>query len=193
MHKKTVAISVIALLLLLSLGSTVSFGQGLGHTDSGSSHLKLGDLAPDFTLHDQDDKLVSLHDFRGKTVVVVFYVFSFSPTANREVAALSRQAEKLDGKVHVLAISVDSVAVNHAFADAVGLRIPLLSDRDMKIGSLYGIYSPHFGMTAAAYKEALANWVIDPSGRIVAEEKGEAALNPTPLLEKFSNVGSSPN
>lgn len=41
-------------------------------------NLKVGDTAPDFTLRDQSGKDVSLHDFRGKTVVLAFYVFAFS-------------------------------------------------------------------------------------------------------------------
>jgi cytochrome oxidase Cu insertion factor (SCO1/SenC/PrrC family) len=40
--------------------------------------LKVGDSAPDFTLRDQNGKEVSLKDFRGKTVVVAFYVFAFT-------------------------------------------------------------------------------------------------------------------
>ncbi len=40
---------------------------------------KVGGVAPDFTLKDQDGKNVSLYDFRGKkTVVLAFYVFAFS-------------------------------------------------------------------------------------------------------------------
>jgi cytochrome oxidase Cu insertion factor (SCO1/SenC/PrrC family) len=41
--------------------------------------VKVGSLAPDFTLRDQTGKEVSLHDFRGKkSVVVAFYVFAFT-------------------------------------------------------------------------------------------------------------------
>jgi cytochrome oxidase Cu insertion factor (SCO1/SenC/PrrC family) len=41
--------------------------------------IKVGDIAPDFTLKDQNGKEVSLHDFRGKkSVVLAFYVFAFT-------------------------------------------------------------------------------------------------------------------
>jgi cytochrome oxidase Cu insertion factor (SCO1/SenC/PrrC family) len=41
--------------------------------------VKVGSMAPDFTLRDQSGKEVSLHDFRGKkSVVVAFYVFAFT-------------------------------------------------------------------------------------------------------------------
>jgi cytochrome oxidase Cu insertion factor (SCO1/SenC/PrrC family) len=41
--------------------------------------VKVGDMAPDFTLKDQNGKEVSLHDFRGnKNVVLAFYIFAFT-------------------------------------------------------------------------------------------------------------------
>jgi len=43
--------------------------------------VKIGQMAPDFTLKDQNGNQVSLHDFRGKqNVALAFYVFAFSPT-----------------------------------------------------------------------------------------------------------------
>ena len=41
--------------------------------------IKVGDMAPDFTLEDQNGKKVSLHDFRGKkNVALAFYIFAFT-------------------------------------------------------------------------------------------------------------------
>ena len=41
--------------------------------------IKVGDIAPDFTLEDQNGKKVSLHDFRGKkNVALAFYIFAFT-------------------------------------------------------------------------------------------------------------------
>jgi cytochrome oxidase Cu insertion factor (SCO1/SenC/PrrC family) len=41
--------------------------------------VKVGDMAPDFTLTDTHGKPVSLHDFRGKkNVALAFYVFAFT-------------------------------------------------------------------------------------------------------------------
>ena len=42
--------------------------------------VKVGEMAPDFTLKDQNGKPVSLNDFKGKqNVALAFYVFAFSP------------------------------------------------------------------------------------------------------------------
>jgi peroxiredoxin len=188
MPHKTI-VPVIALSLLLSMGFVGSSAQELGDAEhTAKSHPSVGDLAPDFTLHDQDDKPIALHDFRGKSVVLVFYVFSFSPLANREISELSSEAEKWGGKAQVLAISVDSIAVNHAFADAKSVKFPLLSDREMKVGSIYGIYSPTSGIMPTAYERALASWIIDSSGRIVSEQKGETALNLTSVSERLKGA-----
>lgn len=43
-----------------------------------STHLKVGDKAPDFSMRDQDRKTVKLSDFKGKTVVLAFYVLAFT-------------------------------------------------------------------------------------------------------------------
>ena len=41
--------------------------------------IKVGDVAPDFTLTNTDGKPVSLHDFKGKkNVALAFYVFAFT-------------------------------------------------------------------------------------------------------------------
>ena len=41
--------------------------------------IKVGDVAPDFTLNDQNGKKVSLHDYKGKKMVALaFYIFAFT-------------------------------------------------------------------------------------------------------------------
>ena len=42
------------------------------------THLKVGDKAPDFTMRDQNNKPVKLSDFKGKNVVLAFYVLAFT-------------------------------------------------------------------------------------------------------------------
>jgi cytochrome oxidase Cu insertion factor (SCO1/SenC/PrrC family) len=68
MRKISLWISLLALLV-----------AGIAQAQTTPAALKVGDVAPDFTLKDQNGKDVSLHDFRGKkTVVLAFYVFAFS-------------------------------------------------------------------------------------------------------------------
>lgn len=192
-HKVYRVVTLCVCGFMLFFNSGLCFAQTASQPAIGSqAHPNVGSIAPDFTLQDQDEKQVSLHDFRGKNVVVVFYVFCFSPKANQELSALKAEAEKWDAKAQFLAVSVDTVPVNHAFADTLGLKFPLLSDSEMKVGSLYGAYSPRSRVTAVDYRRAQATWVIDPRGRILATRRGEAALNPMPFFEGLKDGEPSP-
>ncbi len=64
------------LLIALALGQVSAFAQSAAHQ---TRTLKVGDMAPDFTLPDQDGKPVKLSDFRGKqNVVLAFYILAFT-------------------------------------------------------------------------------------------------------------------
>jgi len=69
--RKILAVAVLSLVLALA-------GQAQ-QSKPGSTHLKVGDAAPDFTLRDQDNRAVKLSDFKGKNnVVLAFYVLAFT-------------------------------------------------------------------------------------------------------------------
>ena len=94
--------------------------------------IKVGDMAPDFTLKDQDQKEVSLSSFRGKkNVVLAFYPLDWSPVCTGENKCLTDDFPKFDGlNSVVLGISTDSFFSHKAWADALGLKpnqIELLS------------------------------------------------------------------
>jgi cytochrome oxidase Cu insertion factor (SCO1/SenC/PrrC family) len=78
--------SCIALAICLTTASwLVAQQKGRDHDNDRAplpeSAVKVGQMAPDFTLKDQTGNQVSLHDFRGKqNVALAFYVFAFSPT-----------------------------------------------------------------------------------------------------------------
>jgi cytochrome oxidase Cu insertion factor (SCO1/SenC/PrrC family) len=65
-----------ALALVLSLGPPIGMAQ---QPAASKTHLKVGDMAPDFTIPDQNGKAIKLSEFRGKQkVVVAFYVLAFT-------------------------------------------------------------------------------------------------------------------
>ena len=103
--------------------------------------LAVGDMAPDFTLRDQQGKRVSLSDFRGvKNVVVVFYPFAFSGICTGELCEIRDNLGDFESDdVQVLAISCDHMFTQRAWSDVEGYFFPMLSD-----------YWPH-GATAQAY------------------------------------------
>ena len=68
---------VSVVLMALALGSLSAYAQQPAASQTRT--LKIGDLAPDFTLPDQNGKMVKLSDFRGKrNVVLAFYILAFT-------------------------------------------------------------------------------------------------------------------
>src|SRR5437879_10089294 len=86
--------------------------------------IKVGDIAPDFTLKDQDQKEVSLSSFRGKkNVVLAFYPLDWSPVCTGENKYLTEDFPKFDGlNTVVLGISTDRLFSHKDLADALGVE-----------------------------------------------------------------------
>ena len=71
----------IAVLLACSLVNAVALAHTQKESAPPASNVKVGSVAPDFTLVDQSGQPHSLHDYRGKkNVIVAFYLWAFSPT-----------------------------------------------------------------------------------------------------------------
>jgi peroxiredoxin len=88
-----------------------------------------GAQAPDFTLSDQDGNQVSLSDFRGRSVLLVFYPMDFSPVCTDQFNLYEPILDDLDEQdVTMLGISVDNAFAHKAFQTQLGVSTPLLSD-----------------------------------------------------------------
>jgi peroxiredoxin len=100
----------------------------------------VGDKAPNFELQDQDQKTVTLGDYKGKKLLIAFYPFAFSPVCADEFTCFREDLSQFQGKgVEVVGISVDSPWSNQAFADSLGVKYPLLSDFGKKASADYGV------------------------------------------------------
>jgi peroxiredoxin Q/BCP len=104
----------------------------------------LGNLAPAFTLVNQDDVKVSLKDFKGKkNVVVYFYPKASTPGCTVQACGI-RDSEKALAKLDtvVLGISPDPVKRLQNFIDKQSLNFDLLSDEGHVIADKYGAWGP---------------------------------------------------
>jgi thioredoxin-dependent peroxiredoxin len=103
--------------------------------------VKVGSVAPDFTLPSQAGEMVSLKDFFGRNpVILFFYPKDDSPGCTREVCAFRDYFEefgKLDAEI--IGISSDSVESHRSFAAKHDLSFALLSDERGNIRRLYGV------------------------------------------------------
>src|SRR5215207_7322754 len=106
--------------------------------------LPAGTSAPDFTLPGRPpDEQVSLRDFRGRPVVLVFYPADWSPVCGDQVAVYNEilpEFERFDAQV--LGVSVDGPWCHAAFARDRKLRFPLLADFEPKgdVARRFGVY-----------------------------------------------------
>jgi len=107
-----------------------------------------GTPAPDFTLRDQDGEKVSLSDYRGRKVMLVFYPGDFSPVCGDQFSLYQEVKPEIAAKgVDLVGISVDSFFAHKAFQEKLGLDTTLLSDFEPKgeVASAYGSYLDGLG------------------------------------------------
>jgi peroxiredoxin len=122
-----------------------------------------GSAAPDFTLPDQDGKKVSLADYRGRTVVLVFYPADFSPVCTDQLNVYQEVLPQIEERgATLVGISVDGAFCHKAFQQHLGVSIPLLSDFHPKgaVAKSYGVYVEHHGVAGRALV------MVDPEGTV---------------------------
>ena len=107
-----------------------------------------GEPAPDFTLRDQDGEKVSLSDFRGQRVLLVFYPLDFSPICTDQLSIYQEvKPEIVEKGVELVGVSVDSFFAHKAFQEKLGFDTTLLSDFEPKgeVARAYGSYVEKMG------------------------------------------------
>lgn len=107
-----------------------------------------GTPAPDFTLRDQDGEEVSLSDFRGRKVLLVFYPQDFSPVCGDQFSIYQEVKPEIAEKgVELLGISIDHQWAHKAFQEKLGIDTTLLADFEPKgeVARAYGSYLEKFG------------------------------------------------
>lgn len=150
-------------------------------------NLKIGDIAPSFTLKASDKSDVSLHDYLGKNVALFFFPLAFTGVCTKELCSIRDNKTDYENlHAEVLAISVDSLFTLAKFKSEEKYNFPLLSDWNKETSSAYGALYDEFvlGMKGVSKRSA---FVIDKEGKIryaeVLENAGElpnfAAINET--------------
>jgi peroxiredoxin len=112
-----------------------------------------GTDAPDFTLPDQDGSEVSLSDFTGRKLVLVFYPGDFSAVCSDQLGLYQEVLGEIESQgAALVGISVDSADSHRAFRERLGLTIPLLADFHPKgeVSRAYDVYSEDYGKSGRA-------------------------------------------
>ena len=126
--------------------------------------IQIGDPAPDFTLYDSDKKQITLSEFRGQNVLLLFYPVAFTSTCTKELCSTRDNISFYnDAHAQVLAISVDTVYSLAKYKVEQNLNFPLLSDFNKEVSAAWGcLYETfNYGMKGVSKRSA---FVIDQNG-----------------------------
>lgn len=129
---------------------------------------KLGNLAPSFSLYNQDNVKVSLKDFKGKkNVVVYFYPKASTPGCTAQACGI-RDSKKALAKLDtvVLGLSPDPVKRLQNFIDKQALNFDLLSDEDHAIADKYGAWGPKKFMGKEYDGILRSSFIVGRDGRL---------------------------
>lgn len=109
-----------------------------------------GEVAPDFTLLDQDRKEWKLSEAVKKgDVVLCFYPMDFSPVCSTEMKCLTEEMDRFAAKgAQAVGISCDSFFTHKAWAESLGLKHTLLADMHREVCKAYGLYFPDLNAAA---------------------------------------------
>ena len=169
----------------MAIGMAMMLGVGL--MAQAPAELKVGDMAPDFSLQGTDGKLHKLADYRGKkAVVVAWFPKAFTSGCTIECKSLAANGDKIRKfDVAYFMASVDPLegeGGNLAFAKSESADFPLLSDPDKSVATKYGVLNAR----------GMANrWTfyIDKSGRIAAIDQAvRPATSAEDMLAKLAEI-----
>jgi len=137
--------------------------------------VKVGEKAPNFTLRATDTSEVSLGDYKGKNVVLLFFPLAFTGVCTTELCSMRDDIgtyEDLDAQI--LAVSVDSLFTLEQFKNREKYNFPLLSDFNKTVSRAYGSLYEDFVLDMKGVSKRAA-FVIDKEGMVQYSEVLEDA------------------
>ncbi|NBX27530.1 MAG: peroxiredoxin [Chitinophagia bacterium] len=137
--------------------------------------ITLGQQAPNFTLRDTEKNEVSLSQFAGKKVVLVFFPLAFTGVCTTELCSLRDSIATYNQlNAEVIGISVDSLFTLDKFKKEQSLNFTLLSDFNKEVSTAYGCLYENFVLDMKGVSKRSA-FVIDAQGAIQYAEVLESA------------------
>ena len=142
---------------------------------SEATPLAAGTRAPEFELRATPDQNLSLADFRGKALILVFYPEDWSPVCSDQLALYQELLPEFRERgAELAAISVDGIWSHLAFAENRNLHFPLLADFEPKgeVARAYGVYRSGDGTSERAL------FVLDGDGVVQWSYVSPVGINP---------------
>lgn len=145
---------------------------------------QIGQAAPEFSLFNTEKNKISLSDYRGKNVVLLFFPLAFSGVCTKELCSMRDDIATYSGlNAEILGISVDSLFALGRFKAENQLPFELLSDFNKEVCAAYGALAETFAFEKRGVGKRSA-FVIDREGVI---RYAEVLDNPGDL-PSFENI-----
>src|SRR5271169_4423821 len=149
--------------IVLALAALIAVGLFLRSAHADTKAPEVGSAAPDFTLNTQEGKPVSLHDFRGKWVVLYFYPKDMTTGCTIEAHNFQRDLAKYEAKnAVILGVSVQDEKSHQEFCAKESLNFKLLADTNKEVSEKYDSLTNYGVMKLSARH----TFLIDPNGKV---------------------------
>ena len=137
--------------------------------------LSKGQLAPDFSLFNSEKTKISLADFKGKNLVILFFPQAFTGVCTTELCSVRDNLNAYTSlNAEVVGISVDSIFTLAKFKEEQSYNFPLLSDFNKEISQAYGAFYDEFVFDMKGVSRRAA-FVVDADGTVQYAEVLESA------------------
>jgi peroxiredoxin Q/BCP len=145
---------------------------------------KVGEEAPDFTLHGVPPAAYRLSDQRGRRVVLAFYGGDFTPLCAAQLGNYQTNWDTFASTGAVLwAISVDDLEKHERFAKARALGFPLLADTEGEVSKLYGT----MGLLGTSRRVLI---IVGEDGRILHRKDELLSLTYTDMEQIVAHIAA---
>lgn len=147
--------------------------------------LKVGTMAPDFTLLNQNGEEISLSQYRGQKVILYFYPKDNTPGCTKQACGFAQLYPDFVKKgAVILGVSKDSVKSHKKFEEKYQLPFTLLSDPDLVAIQAYDVWKEKNMYGKKVMGVVRTTYLINEEGIIEkAYTKVKAAQNPNDMLE----------
>ncbi|SFW70263.1 redoxin domain-containing protein [Chitinophaga sancti] len=137
--------------------------------------IAIGTMAPAFSLNDTEKKKVTLEDFKGQNLVILFFPLAFTSVCTAELCSVRDSLATYNGlNTAVVGISVDSPFTLGKFKAEQNLNFPLLSDFNKEASQAYGAYYENFVLDLKGVSKRAA-FVVDKEGTVKYAQVLESA------------------
>lgn len=137
--------------------------------------LSKGQSAPDFSLFNSEKTKISLADFKGKNLVILFFPQAFTGVCTTELCSVRDNLNAYSSlNAEVVGISVDSIFTLAKFKEEQSYNFPLLSDFNKEISQAYGSFYEEFVFDMKGVSRRAA-FVVDADGIVQYAEVLESA------------------